>query len=72
MLQAFGLFTVAAMLVCYGLEKRSHWFIVGFYVACVLAAIYCVMQGAWPFAFGEMVWALLAFIRWIKHHQEAT
>jgi hypothetical protein len=29
-LTAFGLFAVTAMLVCYALEDRSHWFILAF------------------------------------------
>ena len=29
-LTLFGLFAVAAMLVCYALERRSHWFILAF------------------------------------------
>ena len=38
-LTAFGLFAVSAMLVCYALEKRSHWFIVLFAFACLLGSI---------------------------------
>jgi len=48
-LSAFGLFAVVAMLVCYALEKRSPWFVLGFSVACVLGSIYGFLQGAWPF-----------------------
>ena len=33
-LTAFGLFAVTAMLVCYGLEARSPWFIFLFSIAC--------------------------------------
>jgi hypothetical protein len=33
-LTAFGLFAVTAMLVCYALEDRSHWFILDFAGAC--------------------------------------
>ena len=32
----FGLFAVAAMLVCYALEPRSPWFIFAFAAACAL------------------------------------
>jgi hypothetical protein len=32
-LTLFGLFAVAAMLVCYALEDRSHWFILAFAAA---------------------------------------
>jgi hypothetical protein len=48
-LTAFGLFAVTAMLVCYALEDRSHWFILAFAGACALGSIYGFLQGAWPF-----------------------
>ena len=63
-LSGFGLFAVAAMLVCYGLEKRSPWFILGFAGACVLGSIYGFLQGAWPFGVVEFVWCLVALRRW--------
>jgi len=63
-LTLFGLFAVAAMLVCYALEKRSHWFILGFALACVLGSIYGFLQGAWPFGVIEFIWALIAVWRW--------
>ena len=34
-LTLFGLFAVTAMLVCYALEDRSHWFILAFAAACL-------------------------------------
>jgi hypothetical protein len=33
-LSAIGLFAVTAMLVCYALEKRSTWYVLGFAGAC--------------------------------------
>src|SRR5579864_7580632 len=33
-LTAFGLFAVSAMLVCYALERRSRWYVLGFAGAC--------------------------------------
>jgi hypothetical protein len=42
----FGLFAVAAMLICYALEDRTPWFIFGFAVACVLGSAYGFLQGA--------------------------
>jgi hypothetical protein len=39
-LSAFGLFAVTAMLVCYALEDRSPWFVLGFAVACALGSTY--------------------------------
>ena len=63
-LTAFGLFAVAAMLVCYALEKRSAWFILGFAGSCGLGSLYGFLQGAWPFGLVEAIWALVALRRW--------
>ena len=63
-LDAFGLFAVTATLVCYALEARSHWFILGFAGGCVLGSIYGFLQGAWPFGLVEIAWALVALRRW--------
>ena len=63
-LQLFGLFAVTAMLVCYALEDRSHWFILGFAGACALGSAYGFLQGAWPFGVVEAVWAVVALRRW--------
>jgi hypothetical protein len=65
LLSAFGLFAVTAMLVCYALEARSHWFVLGFSVACVLGSLYGFLQGAWPFGLIEGIWAVVAFRRWL-------
>ena len=40
LLTSFGLFAVTAMLVCYALEKRSRWFVLGFAGSCVLGSVY--------------------------------
>jgi hypothetical protein len=63
-LTIFGLFAVSAMLVCYALEQRSHWWILGFAFACLLGSAYGFLQGAWPFGFVEAIWAAVAFRRW--------
>jgi hypothetical protein len=63
-LNAFGLFAVSAMLVCYALEDRSAWFILGFAVSCTLGSAYGFLQGAWPFGLIEAIWALVALRRW--------
>ena len=39
-LTLFGLFAVGAMMVCYALEQKSHWFVLAFAGACVLASVY--------------------------------
>jgi hypothetical protein len=63
-LTAFGLFAVTAMLVCYALEDRSPFFVLGFAGACALGSIYGFLQGAWPFGLIEAVWAGVALWRW--------
>jgi hypothetical protein len=56
-LTTFGLFAVTAMMVCYALEPRSAWFVLGFAASCVLGSMYGFLQGA--------VWAIVALRRWI-------
>jgi hypothetical protein len=63
-LTAFGLFAVTAMLICYALESRSHWWTLAFGLSCVLGSIYGFAQGAWPFGAVEGVWFLVALRRW--------
>ena len=63
-LSIFGLLAVSAMMLCYALERRSHWYVLGFAGACVLASIYGFAQGAWPFGVVEAVWAVVALRRW--------
>lgn len=64
-LSAFGLFAVTAMMVCYALESKSRWFILGFALACGLGSTYGFLQGAWPFGLVEVVWMLVALRRWM-------
>ena len=63
-LSLFGLFAVTMMLVCYAMERRSPWWILGFAAACALGSIYGFLQGAWPFGVVEAIWALVAAQRW--------
>lgn len=65
-LTLFGLVAVTAMLVCYALERRSHWFILAFAGACTLASVYGFLAGAWPFGLVEGIWALVALRRWSR------
>jgi hypothetical protein len=64
MLTLFGLFAVAAMLVSYALEDRSHWYILAFAGSCLLASLYGFLQGAWPFGIVEAIWSGVAVYRW--------
>jgi hypothetical protein len=63
-LTLFGLLAVTAMLICYALESRSHWFVLAFAGACLLGSAYGFLQGAWPFGLIEAVWAVIAARRW--------
>jgi hypothetical protein len=63
-LTSFGLIAVTGMLVCYALESRSPWFILGFAAACALGSLYGFLQGAWPFGIVEAIWSLVALHRW--------
>jgi hypothetical protein len=65
-LTLFGLFAVSAMLVCYALEERSHWFVLAFAGACALGSAYGFLQGAWPFGLIEAIWSIVALRRWSK------
>ena len=64
-LTAFGLFAVTAMLVCYALERRSHWFVLLFAFSCALGSVYGFLQGAWPSGLVEAIWSVVALRRWI-------
>ncbi|WP_085809654.1 hypothetical protein [Sphingomonas sp. TZW2008] len=63
-LTAFGLVAVSLMLVCYALEDRSPWWVLGFAGACALGSTYGFLQGAWPFGVVEAIWSLVALRRW--------
>jgi hypothetical protein len=41
-LTAFGLFAVTAILVCYAMERRSDWFVLGFAGSCALGVAFMV------------------------------
>ncbi|WBH16590.1 hypothetical protein [Sphingomonas radiodurans] len=63
-LTAFGLIAVSLMLVCYALERRSHWWVLGFAGSCALGSAYGFLQGAWPFGVVEAIWSVVALDRW--------
>ena len=65
-LTIFGLVAVIAMIVCYELEGRSHWFILAFAVSCGFGSAYGFLQGAWPFGIAEAFWGVIALKKWLK------
>ncbi|HVS34333.1 MAG TPA: hypothetical protein VMS17_02060 [Gemmataceae bacterium] len=71
-LTLYGLFAVGAMLLFYALEDRSRNYILAFAAACVLAAVYGFLQGAWPFGLVELVWSGVAVRRWWKARHIGT
>jgi hypothetical protein len=68
----FGLIAVTAMVVTYALEKRSHWFVFAFALACALGSVYGFLQGAWPFGLVEAVWSVIALRRWMTSRNAVT
>jgi hypothetical protein len=52
------------MLICCALEDRRRWFVPAF--ACGLGSACGFLQGAWPFALVEAIWALVALRRWSR------
>jgi presenilin-like A22 family membrane protease len=57
------------MLVFYALEHRSHWFVLAFAGGCIATSAYGFLQGAWPFGVVELIWAAVAFKRWLALRQ---
>jgi hypothetical protein len=67
-LSLFGLAAVSAMLVCYALDERSRWYVLGFSAACAAGSVYGFLQGAWPFGIVEGIWSLVAARRWLNRN----
>lgn len=70
-LTLFGLVAVSLMLLCYALEDKSCWFVLGFAGSCVMGSAYGFLQGAWPFGLVEGVWSLVALRRWNRMRKAA-
>ncbi len=68
----FGFLALTGMLVCYALEDRSHWYMLGFAVGCVLGSVYGFLQGAWPFGVVEAIWTVVALRRWHRSRRGAS
>jgi hypothetical protein len=72
LLTAFGIVTATAMLVTYALEEKSHWFTLALSGSCALASVYVLLQGAWPFAILEAIWAAVAFAKWLRRKSHSV
>ena len=68
-LTLFGLVAVSLMLICYALEQRSPYYVLGFAFSCALGSAYGFLQGAWPFGLVEAIWSLVALARFWKLRQ---
>jgi hypothetical protein len=68
-LTLFGLVAVSLMLICYALEQRSPYYVLGFAFSCALGSAYGFLQGAWPFGLVEAIWSFVALARFWKLRQ---
>ena len=59
----FGSIAVASMLVSYGLEQRSAWFVLTFAVASAATAVYSGLEEVWPITGIEALWSVVALQR---------
>ena len=71
-LTLFGVVSLTIMLICYALERRNAWFTFGMGGACLAAAVYAFLQGAWPFGVLEAIWGAIAFSRWWRDRASAS
>jgi len=55
-LTLFGVVSLAIMLFCYAMERKSLWYTLGMGAACIAASAYGFLQGAWPFGVLEAIW----------------
>ena len=61
----FGVLAVSFMMVMYALEARHAGFVLAFVVGCLLSSVYGFLSGAWPFGVVEVIWAGVAFKRYL-------
>jgi hypothetical protein len=65
-LTLFGLVAVTTMMLFYWLEDRWTGFTLAFAGACLASSAYGWLAGTWPFGLVEMVWAIVAVVRWYR------
>ena len=53
-LNVLGAGALGGMLICHALEIRSRRWLLGLTFFCGLAAVYCLLQGVWPFVLLEL------------------
>ncbi len=62
--EVYGFVSVSAMVVFYALESRSPSYVLAFAGSCLSAAVYAALIGSWPFAAVELLWSVVACVRW--------
>jgi hypothetical protein len=62
----YGVCAVTFMMAMYALEHRGQVFVLGFALGCILSSIYGFLSGAWPFGVVELIWAGVAFRRYLQ------
>lgn len=68
----FGFVAVASMLVAYALEDRAPVWVLVFAIGCLASGVYGVLAKAWPFAFIESIWTVIAIRRWLRRIRQTT
>jgi hypothetical protein len=61
----YGVCAVTFMMVMYALERRGPLYILGFSLGCLASSLYGWLSGAWPFGVVELIWASIAFRRYL-------
>jgi hypothetical protein len=62
----YGVIAVTFMVGMYALERRGPVFIALFALGCVLSSVYGFLSGAWPFGVVELIWAAVAWRRYLS------
>ena len=62
----YGVIALTFMMTMYALERRNRLFVLAFALGCVLSSIYGFLSGAWPFGVVELIWAGIAFRRYLR------
>jgi hypothetical protein len=65
-LTVYGVAVLTFMMLMYALERRGEGFVLAFSVGCVLASSYGFLAGTWPFGVVELIWAGIAFNRYMR------
>jgi hypothetical protein len=69
MLTLFGACAVTFMMLMYALERRGRRFVLAFAAGCLLSSSYGFLAGTWPFGIVEVIWAAVAFKRYLDLRQ---